>query len=189
MLWAAALSCFFGFFHAGEITVPSATAFDPAAYLAWGDVSSDNDHHPSVIRFFLKHSKTDQFGQGAAVYVGTTGSDLCQVAAILHYVVIRGDGQGPFFHFVDGSPLTKARFVARVRDALTRAGYTCQNYTGHSFCIGVATTAAAAGIPDSTIQALGQWSSAAFIRYICTPRDRLAQLSASLAPPTSRPRR
>ena len=40
MLWAAALSCFFGFFRAGEITVPSATAFDPAAHLAWGDVSS-----------------------------------------------------------------------------------------------------------------------------------------------------
>ena len=161
----------------------------PAAHLAWGDVSSDNDHHPSVIRFFLKRSKTDQFGQGAAVYVGTTGSDLCPVAAILRYVAIRGDGQGPFFRFVDGSPLTKARFVARVRDALTRAGYACQDYAGHSFRIGAATTAAAAGIPDSTIQALGRWSSAAFLRYIRTPRDRLAQLSASLAPPTSGPRR
>ena len=29
MLWAAALSCFFGFFRAGEITVPSAAAFEP----------------------------------------------------------------------------------------------------------------------------------------------------------------
>ena len=71
--------------------------------------------------------------------------------------------------------------MARVRDALTRAGYACQDYAGHSFRIGAATTAAAAGIPDSTIQALGRWSSAAFLRYIRTPRDRLALLSASLA--------
>ena len=88
-----------------------------------------------------------------------------------------GDGQGPFI------PLCRAR------EALTRAGYPCQNYAGHSFRIGMATTAAAVRIPDSTIQALGQWTSTAFLLYIRTPRDRLAQLSASLALTTSGPRR
>ena len=33
MLWAAASACFFGFFRAGEITVPSASAFDPSVHL------------------------------------------------------------------------------------------------------------------------------------------------------------
>lgn len=40
LLWAAATVCFFGFFRAGEITVPSASAFDSTSHLAWGDVSS-----------------------------------------------------------------------------------------------------------------------------------------------------
>ena len=188
MLWAAALSCFFWQICSGEITVPSAAAFDPAVHLAWGDILSDDIQHLSVIRFFLKRSKTDQFGQGAAVYVGATGNDLCPVAAIRYYVATRGDSQGPFFRFQDNSPLTKAHFVARVRDALTRAGYPCRDYAGHSFRIGAATTASVVGILDSTIQALGQWSSTAFFTYIRMPREHLAQLSATLAPPTSGPR-
>ena len=34
MLWAAASLCFFGFFRAGELTVPSQTTFDPSQHLA-----------------------------------------------------------------------------------------------------------------------------------------------------------
>jgi hypothetical protein len=39
-------------------------------------------------------------------------------------------------------------------DALQALGYDQDNYTGHSFRIRAATTAVAAGIEDSTIQAL-----------------------------------
>ena len=46
MIWAAASACFFGFFQAGEITVPSVLAFDPTVHLAWGDVSIDSAPPP-----------------------------------------------------------------------------------------------------------------------------------------------
>ena len=180
MLWAASLTCFFGFFRAGEITVPAASAFDPAVHLAWGDVTCDG-RPASCVRVFLKRSKTDQFHRGVAVYLGATGNDLCPVAAVLAYVAVRGEDPGPFFRFGDGTPLTKVRFVTGVRDALRRAGISDVRYSGHSFRIGAATTAAAAGIQDSTIQTLGRWSSAAFLTYIRTPRSRLAQFSRSLA--------
>ena len=52
------------------------------------------------------------------------------------------------------SPDEGAGFVARVREALVRAGVPEQHYSGHSFRIGAATAAAQAGLPDSTIQAL-----------------------------------
>ena len=43
LMWAAAVVCFFGFFRAGEIKVPSASAYDPSANLSWGDVAITED--------------------------------------------------------------------------------------------------------------------------------------------------
>lgn len=50
-----------------------------------------------------------------------------------------------------------------------------------SFRIGAATSAALAGIEDSTIQLLGRWQSGAFLCYIRTPQEILPAVSASLA--------
>ena len=180
VIWAAATTCFFGFFRAGELVVPAATAFDQTRHLAWGDVAVDQGRPPSSIRVFLKVSKCDQFGRGVAVFVGATSDELCPVAALLGYVTARGDQEGPFFLLRDGTPLTKARFISGVRQALIQAGIPYQNYSGHSFRIGAATAASQAGLSDSTIQALGRWSSAAFLRYIRTPRSQLAQYSRAM---------
>ncbi|KAL5493644.1 hypothetical protein EMCRGX_G014852 [Ephydatia muelleri] len=78
-------------------------------------------------------------------------------------------------------PITKSKFVAKVREAMKAAGYPEDQFASHSFHIGAATTAAIAGIEDSTIQMLGRWHSAAFLRYISTPHDHLAAITASLA--------
>ncbi len=181
MLWAAATMCFFGFFRAGEITVASAAAYDPIVHLSWGDISVDSIVTPSAIRIHLKRSKCDQLGNGVDVVIGRTTDELCPVTAVLTYMAQRGDQAGAFFRVVDGSPLTKARFVSSVRRALAMAGVDCSPYSGHSFRIGAATAAALAGIEDSTIQALGRWSSNAFLRYIRTPPDSLARFSSSLS--------
>lgn len=59
MLWAAALTCFYGFLRSGEITIPSASSFDASAHLCLSDISVDNAQQPSIIRLHLKASKTD----------------------------------------------------------------------------------------------------------------------------------
>ncbi len=123
----------------------------------------------------------EQLGNGVDVFVGRTGDTLCPVTAVMAYVATRGPHPGPFFQFTDHTPLTKPRFVARVRQALSRAGITDTDYSGHSFRIGAATAAARAGIEDSTIQALGRWNSQAFLRYIRMDRDDLARFSRPLA--------
>ena len=64
--------------------------------------------------------------------------------------------------------------MARIRAALETAGYPSAQFAGHSFWIGSATSAAHVGLEDSSIQALGRWSSAAFLVYIRTPAAEVA---------------
>ena len=93
----------------------------------------------------------------------------------------RQDAPGPFFRNERGHPLTKAAFVQKIRQALSQLGLPAEQFAGHSFRIGAATAAAQAGLEDSVIQALGRWSSAAFLLYVRTPREHLAQFTARLA--------
>ena len=145
MLWAAATACFFGFFHSGEITVPSRNAYNPKAHLSWGDVTVGSHSSPSIVRVHLKWMKCDQFGKGVDVFIGRTNDDICPVVALLTYMVQRRQQEVPFFRFRDGFPLTKAQFVTPFRAALEEVGVPCRDYSGHSFRIGAATVAAKAG--------------------------------------------
>ncbi len=86
MLWAASTLCFFGFFRAGELTIPTQWAFNPARHLSLGDITMDDPMNPSMLRVQLKYSKTDhQFGRGVEVFVGKMGCNLCPVAGTLAY--------------------------------------------------------------------------------------------------------
>ena len=154
------------------------SAFDPSVHLAWGDVSISGDNQ--VLRVFLKRSKTDQYGRGTEVFIGVTRDELCPIQAVRSYVAVCGESPGAFFRSLDGCPLSKARFVELVRSTLARAGVPIAGYSGHSFRIGAATAAAQAGVPVSAIQALGRWSSPAFLHYIRVPREHLAQYSTPL---------
>ena len=108
MLWAVALTCFFGFLRGGEICVPSDKVFDKGAHLSPADVSVDDKHNPSVMCIRIKASKTEPFRQGCNVFMGKTGKALCPVAAMLAYLVVRQGGtEGPLFKFADGKPLTR----------------------------------------------------------------------------------
>ena len=53
--------------------------------------------------------------------------------------------------------LTRQRFVTAVRTGLDKAGIDSSKYSGHSFRIGAATTAAQNGMEDSIIKTLGRW--------------------------------
>ena len=180
-MWAAATVCFFGFFRSGEITVPSVAAFDTTVHLAWGDVAVDNPSKPTAICIKLKLYKCDQFGAGVDIHLGRTNSPLCPVTALLSCMASRRDAPGPFFRDDRGLPLTKASFVHGIRQALSQLGFPAEQFAGHSFRIGAATAAAQAGLEDSVIQALGRWSSAAFLLYIRTPREQLARFTTRIA--------
>ena len=165
----------------GELLLPAPGAFNPRLHLAWGDVAVDNPNDPRMVRCHLKQSKTDQMGRGVDVVLGRTSLPLCPVAALVGYIALRGSRPGPFFLTSAGVPITKPEFIKVFRQTLSAVGYPAEEYAGHSFRIGAATSAALAGVEDSTIQLLGRWQSSAFLSYIRTPDGRLAELSRTLA--------
>ena len=131
------------------MTVPEAGAYNKSFHLSFDDIAIDETSSPSFVQVRIKQSKTDPFRCGVNLFFGRTLTDLCPVAALLSYLVVRGAGSGPLFKFADGRPLTRSLFVAQVRDALGAAGINEGSYCGHSFRIGAATTAAARGVEDS----------------------------------------
>ena len=181
MLWAASTTTFFTFCRSGEITVENERSYDPSCHLAYEDVAVDDATAPQALSIRLKCSKTDQERRGVRVVVGRTGNDLCPVTALLNYLAARGDKPGPLFRWMDGSPLSRTRFVAEVRKALSQANLPASSFAGHSFRIGAATTAASAGVEDSTIQTLGRWKSDSYLLYVRLEPHRLAAVSATLA--------
>lgn len=186
MLWAAFCTGFFGFMRAGEFT--SGTCLleridEP--YLALTDVAIDSHDNPQILTLHLRQSKTDQFSRGTHIYLGRTNDVLCPVSAMLAYLVIRPPIQGPVFVFSNSSLLTRQKLVYHLREAISQLGINPAGYSGHSFRIGAASTAATAGINDSAIQLLGRWKSSAFLTYIRSTKAQLAAVSTLMATTSS----
>ena len=181
MLWAVCCVGFFGFFRSGELMAPEDGKFDPEQHLTMEDITLDNPADPQKVSVRLKQSKTDPFRLGVTIHLGKTNTLLCPVAALLSYLVVRGKQGGPLFQFRDGRTLTRSRLVRELRKALSSAGFKPEDYAGHSFRKGAATTAAACGVPVELIKTLGRWKSQAYQLYILIPSSRLSTISNQLA--------
>ena len=70
----------------------------------------------------LQHSKTDPFHEGAELFVARTNNEPCPVAALLSWLVRRGNSIGPLFLFQSSKPLTLSNFVSCLKQALVAAG-------------------------------------------------------------------
>ena len=133
-----------------------------------------------TIRF--KYSKADPFGKGHIVTLHATNTLTCPVQAMRHYLKLRSyHAQSPLFLLADGTVLTRFKFITSLRCLPAKVGLQAELYAGHSFRIGAATTAAAAGLPDWLIQAMGRWSSECYKRYIRLTNTSLRQACLEMA--------
>ena len=95
-------------------------------------------------------------------------------------MVRRGNTPEPLFHFRDGAPLTQQRFVVELRKVLQMIGNDSQQFGGHSFRAGTATTAAQQGISDAIIKLFERWHSSTYQVYSKTSISSLAGYSQTL---------
>ena len=179
MIWAAMTLAFFGFLRLGEMTCTS--PYSPTIHLSLRDITFlPNILHPEHISVRIKISKTDPFRSGQTIIIGKTNQKVCPVRAMTTYLSFRGTTTGPLFHYLSGTPLTKARLTSETRQLLPMSGLQPFQYAGHSYRIGAATTSASVGLPAGLIKTLGRWSSDCYERYIQCPHALFSGVSREL---------
>ncbi|MGL4932230.1 MAG: tyrosine-type recombinase/integrase [Aeromonas sp.] len=86
----------------------------------------------------------------------------------------------PLFTDDFNRPVTRFGFQKHLKSVLLLSGTPADNFSGHSFRIGAATTAAQKGLSQQQIQALGRWSSEAFKSYIRSDRSHIKEAHRTL---------
>ena len=167
-LWGAMIVAFFGFLRSNELLA-----------LTRNDISRTGEGYDVKIRL----SKTDPFRAGVTICLRPTGdSSLCPVAALDHLLMQVPPGPTqPILQLQGGSKLSRSKLNSLIRDLASRCGIPPERYSTHSFRIGAASTAAAAGIPEWKIQALGRWTSGCYMRYVRLPASETDAVAATLA--------
>jgi len=168
MFWAACIHvcmlAHFCFLRSAEFIVPNLASFSPSISLGLPDVVVDSNFSPSCLRLCLKATKTDPFRKGCFLHIGRGEYPLYAILSVLAYLNRRGDAPGPSFLFHDRWPLTRTSLTSWLRDTLALAGISGK-FSSHSFHIEAAMVAARNGTPDHQIQALGRWTSLAYLSY------------------------
>ena len=168
MLWSSFTLAFYGFLRISKYTS-----------LQWSDVTVSG----SEISIKLHQSKTDPFRHGYVVSLHASNSSTCPLRAFQLYSAMTPNKSpsSPVFSAGRFSPLTRTKLNNVLRHLLQQAGVNHAHYTSHSFRIGAATTAAAAGLPSWLIQKLGRWTSNTYTSYIHCPTISTSSISRILS--------
>jgi integrase len=128
---------------------------------------------PQGIVVALRRSKTDQQGDGRRIGIPYARGVVCPVKALDAWLTASGVSDGPIFRSVNrhggiGAKALSAEAVALiVKRRAGAAGLDASNYAGHSLRAGLATSAAAAGVPSWKIKVqTGHASDTMLHRYI-----------------------
>lgn len=182
MIWAAFNLAFFAFLRCSEFTYSGVYKFRPSLDLSTDCITfHPNLAHPQRMTVYLKSSKTDISREGHSLTIARTLSPLCAVVAMQEYFLLARPQPGPLFYFQSGRYLTRSVVSNLLRDSTRVAGFPYRSLKGHSFRIGAASVAAAAGLPDWLIKVLGRWSSDCYQLYIRTPQSTLESVAPRMA--------
>lgn len=121
-----------------------------------------------VARATVCFTKYKHNSAGLPKYITFSHGDCGKSAieAILGYLCLRSNEQGPFFLTKSGAPVKRSCFDKTLQRCLCICGLDSKRYKGHSFRIGAATSAAERGLSDAQIRTLGRWNSNALQKYI-----------------------
>src|SRR5882672_2959203 len=135
---------------------------------------------PSHIILTVPSSKTDPFRKGVSIAIASApGARTCAVNVLKNlFKYVPRPPEAPLFSQDGDAPLSRGQFIVQVKSNLARAGFYTSKFSGHSFCRGVASSAAVVGFNDYEIQQLGRWRSDSYKLYMDGSQSRVLSLSA-----------
>ena len=163
LLQAMFTTAFFGLCRIGEITKQP----DGVVSLEFNQIQINSLFLTLSITHF-KHNKAQR-----PILLKIFRQDdqsICPVFAMLNYMNVRPNVDGPLFCFPDGKAITRNFFTKNLKSCLTCCGMDTKQYSSHSFRIGGASYLASLGLSDTQIKTMGRWDSYAFLRYIRNQR-------------------
>ena len=140
------------------------------------DVQGDSSTNPQSFRVFTKCSKTDPFHKGCVIFLGHGSFPLCSVVSLTNYLHLCRPGTGPLFNYQNDTPLARSQLSSFLQTTLQSAGIPGK-FSGHSFRIGAAITAARKDLPDHLIKTMRHWSSEAYLLYVHTPVETILSVT------------
>jgi len=195
LYWAAATLATYGLLRMGEFTVnANQSQGNPFKLLTLQQLKLMKEDGTQVslstvnqwtsvthMSLTLRTSKTDPFRKTVTIHIGHP----IPVRAMLSYLRVH-----PCLHlpssplFVQSlnshNALTRDIMITVTRVLLRQLGLNDNEYHGHSFRKGGATSLAKAGIADSVIQLVGRWLSDCYKLYIVTPLETLLDASRAM---------
>ena len=161
---AVLLIAYNGFFRIGELLPQSKTK--TARVVQFHDVT----FHKNTISIQLHFYKSRRTNRKQIISIAKQSSTHCPYKALDAYIQRRGLQCGPLFQSFDKSALTSSVFSQQFASLLKFVGLSPNDYKPHSLRIGACSQSIISGVPESTVMALGRWSSqTAFRRYIRIP--------------------
>ena len=184
-IFRAAFSlAYFGLLRVSEFA--AAIPVDETKLLRYANITLlPNSSNPNLMQLHLLASKTDVFRKGITIPIPCVCQDspVCAVHEMLNLLSIKPmktSNQEPLFVFPNGTLLNR-KTVSSMLSALTvKCGLPENRYKTHSFRKGAASTLAAAGVPDSTIQTMGRWSTNCYKIYINLSQSQILSFAKSL---------
>jgi integrase len=134
---------------------------------------TDVEHVPEGIVITIRRSKVDQEERGRRIGIPYAQGDVCPVKSLDAWLRTSGICDGARFRPINrhgqiaGSALSPEAVAVIVKKRATAAGLDSSRYAGHSLRAGLATSAAAAGVPPWKIrEQTGHAADTMLQRYI-----------------------
>ena len=187
LLWSVATLCFNGAFRIHELLSRTSRQFDPNFTLLTQDVKikvlNINGERVKTIQVKLKSPKTDRIGTGTIVDVYESKGPLCPIRAFEKWQssASRQKNKYPLFINDQGVPLTGKKFNSYLTKYLSPyLDYKKGKITSHSFRAGIASLLGLLGFAENEIQAVGRWSSRAYLDYLKLPRTQRLTMAKTI---------
>ena len=174
-VWSSFLVAFYCLFRKANVVPKSIEKFNSHKELSRKKICILEDD--DTILIYCNHSKTNQFMNRTSVIPLIRHSEkaLDPVFHLKQLFSVNLPEDKPAFSFVEGGRLkcvTYDFFTKKLKSLLQLAGYSPDLYSGHSFRRGGATLLFQLNCDPLVIQAIGDWSSDQYLKYLGLSLDQ-----------------